>query len=344
MNHQEIRELTRTYEYIGVTYHTLKTGAVPSKKSITGYEPAKWEALLSYAKSTYDFEPEDHFKTVDTSSNGKALTKTFLHLKNGISLYNSCDEVAEFIYHSGSDQAALKDLEARFDEIILNKAAHSIGLIRSRFGRLDITFFDYKLPKHSLIPYLDQATQNFHENMQQALRQEVGSGLFLLYGRPGTGKTSFLKDVISKVPKKALFISPSFSRDLTSPELITLLMEHPNSILIIEDAETVIMERKADNSSSVSNLLNLTDGFLADFLNLNIICTFNTNLKNIDEALLRDGRLKGMHEFAKVQPERAQQIASLLGRDINPDKPVTIAEICSSQCKSENYKSGTIGF
>ena len=121
-------------------------------------------------------------------------------------------------------------------------------------------------------------------------------------------------------------------------------MEYPDSILVIEDAETVIMERKADNSSAVSNLLNLTDGFLADFLNLKIICTFNTELNNIDEALLRDGRLKGMHEFTKINPERAKQIAAQLDRDIQPDKPMTLAEICASESQSVEYKAKEIGF
>ena len=44
---------------------------------------------------------------------------------------------------------------------------------------------------------------------------------------------------------------------------------NPNSVLIIEDAENVIMDRKLNNSGSVSrNLLNISDGLLADFLNV----------------------------------------------------------------------------
>jgi ATP-dependent 26S proteasome regulatory subunit len=104
------------------------------------------------------------------------------------------------------------------------------------------------------------------------------------------------------------------------------------------------MERKADNSNAVSNLLNLTDGFLADFLNLKIICTFNTDLNNIDEALLREGRMKGMHEFTKIQPGRAQKIANVLGSDICPQQSMTLAEICADKNTSHDFKPTKIGF
>lgn len=180
--------------------------------------------------------------------------------------------------------------------------------------------------------------------MVRDLRERHGNGLFLIYGKPGTGKTSFIKEVLGDIPKEALFISPSFTEALTSPALISLLMEYPDSILVIEDAESVIMERQADNSSAVSNLLNLTDGFLADFLNMKIICTFNTEFTNIDEALLRSGRLKGMHEFTEVEPERAAVIARALGREVDPDRPMTIADICDSGLRREEYRAKTIGF
>jgi len=47
------------------------------------------------------------------------------------------------------------------------------------------------------------------------------------------------------------------------------------------------MTRGSDNREQVSALLNLSDGMLADFLRLQIICTINCSAADIDPALLR---------------------------------------------------------
>ena len=62
-----------------------------------------------------------------------------------------------------------------------------------------------------------------------------------------------------------MFLSPDVAGNLMDPDFIQLLINNPNSVLIIEDAENIIMDRKMNNSSSVSNLLNISDGLLADF-------------------------------------------------------------------------------
>ena len=41
----------------------------------------------------------------------------------------------------------------------------------------------------------------------------------------------------------------------------------------------------------MSDLLNISDGLLADFLHVQVICTFNHPLSMVDSALLRKGRL-----------------------------------------------------
>ena len=112
-----------------------------------------------------------------------------------------------------------------------------------------------------------------------------------------------------------------------NPDFIELLIDNPNTVLIIEDAENIIMDRKYESSSSVSNLLNISDGLLADFLNVQLICTFNSALTMVDSALMRKGRLIAKHEFGKLSTEKAQRLSDHLGLKNSIDKPMTIAEI-----------------
>jgi len=329
---------------LGERYHILKRGIIPSSLSVTDFDIEEFESFIQYVRETYRWNEQDYFMRKLHASGEKVHKNILLHLTGHITIWNSGQKEAKLLYDPGSHQETLTDLKHKFKNLQQKKSTHAIGLIRDAGGHLDVAFSDYFMPDHSLIRYLGHDTERFYQTMIQNLNMKNGSGLYLLYGKPGTGKTSFIKDVLSKTSKQALFISPFFTESLTSPHLISLLMEYPNSILVIEDAETVLMERKADNSSAVSNLLNLTDGFLADFLNLKIICTFNTELNNIDGALLREGRLKEMHEFTKIPPERAEKIAGILGKQLDSEDPMTLAEICASERSPREYKSKKIGF
>ena len=108
-------------------------------------------------------------------------------------------------------------------------------------------------------------------------------------------------------------------------------MQYPDSILIIEDAENIILDRKETRNpnQAVSNLLNLSDGLLGDAMRLQIITTFNCEMKAIDPALLREGRLIIEHTFEKLSVDSARR----LGAEMNvPDadkitEPMTLAEI-----------------
>src|SRR5581483_263951 len=113
----------------------------------------------------------------------------------------------------------------------------------------------------------------------------------------------------------------------------------------IEDAENVIMDRKISQDSSVSNLLNISDGLLADFLNVQLICTFNSSLTLVDGALLRKGRLIAKHEFGKLNIEQAQRLSDHFGFDKVINRPMTIAEIANQHERTtEMPTTEVIGF
>ena len=56
------------------------------------------------------------------------------------------------------------------------------------------------------------------------------------------------------------------------------------------------------------------DGLMSDDLGIKFVCTFNEDVKNIDEALMRKGRLACMYEF---KPLSAEKVAVLLPKVVN---------------------------
>jgi hypothetical protein len=105
------------------------------------------------------------------------------------------------------------------------------------------------------------------------------------------------------------------------------------------------MDRKVSNDSSVSNLLNVSDGLLADFLRVQLICTFNHPLSMVDDALMRKGRLIAKYEFGKLSVARGQQLSKHLGFETIINRPMTIAEIANQHEKEAvKDKVEVIGF
>jgi hypothetical protein len=154
------------------------------------------------------------------------------------------------------------------------------------------------------------------------------AGIVLLHGDPGTGKTTYIKHLISKFQDKDfIFIQNEFVNDLLKPAFVSFLLRNKNVILIIEDAEKVVISRDHEaNDSVVSTILQLTDGLFSDFLNIKIICTFNTTIDRLDKALLRKGRMIAKYKFSALSPEKSAALAQKLGHD-NVTGSLTLADI-----------------
>jgi SpoVK/Ycf46/Vps4 family AAA+-type ATPase len=183
-----------------------------------------------------------------------------------------------------------------------------------------------------------------HQNIIKRLSKNNDKGIVLLHGKPGTGKTSYIRYLITSVKKQVIFLPPNMAVAITNPEFLSVLIENPNSIFVIEDAENIVLDRNQNGSSAVSTLLNLSDGLLSDCLNIQIVCSFNTDISKIDAALMRKGRLIAKYEFKELEVEKAQKLSDQLGFKSKILKPTLITDIYNQIEKDFVEKKARIGF
>jgi ATPase family associated with various cellular activities (AAA) len=207
-------------------------------------------------------------------------------------------------------------------------------------GRQEITCQTVTLPPatilsaESLSLHYGPGSDEWHRGFVEKLNHRA-NGLSIFEGRPGTGKTSYLRHLMGvlKESHRFYFVPTSTMGVLSQPEFIGFWAEQRRNhasrrfVVILEDSDAALMTRSSDNREQVSAILNLSDGMLADFLRLQIICTINCSTAEIDPALLRPGRLLCHRVFGRLDYAQATRLAESLGRKLPMASDYSLAEV-----------------
>ncbi len=159
----------------------------------------------------------------------------------------------------------------------------------------------------------------------------------LLYGSPGTGKTSAIKSISSYLKRDIYYLD--ISKIKTNDELTKVFKDinektKDNGVIVMEDIDAmsdIVLEREnkleredkteksdIDDQLTLSHLLNILDGTLTRD---DMIFIATTNYINkIDKALKRPGRFDIIINLSECDRYQYSIIyKSILHRDLNPD-------------------------
>jgi hypothetical protein len=212
----------------------------------------------------------------------------------------------------------------------------NIFMVNQDYGNFNFSKFNINLPETFEIGL--NYGKNFESVSEKIIKSlhENSSGLYMLHGRPGTGKTTYIRYLASVLKKDVIFFPTSFVDEITNPSILSLLKKKQDCVMILEDAEKALTKRSlSDQPSLVSTLLNMTDGILGDILKLNVIVTYNCDRQDIDEALLRRGRLKAEYSFQGLKQDEAKKLIKKLDLDIKAEDNMTLADIYYAKSDEE---------
>ncbi|KAF9283066.1 hypothetical protein BGZ68_005586 [Mortierella alpina] len=131
----------------------------------------------------------------------------------------------------------------------------------------------------------------------------------LLYGSPGTGKTSFIHALAGELGLNIYVVNLS-SKNLTDDTLSELVSDTPSRcLLLIEDVDAAFVQRESKDAATgitFSGLLNSVDGVSAQ--EGRMLCMTTNHLDRLDEALIRPGRVDVRARFGKATRSQAQEL------------------------------------
>jgi len=200
---------------------------------------------------------------------------------------------------------------------------------------------NYRPGIRAAYPWIDETFVNLTDYIDEYIDSEAS--VLILIGPPGTGKTTFIKNMIhrSKANAKVAYDPNVISQD----DFFAGFIADETRFLVMEDADEFLRSR-TDGNSMMHKFLNVSDGLISASDKKLVFSTNLPSINDIDEALMRPGRCFDVLQFRKLTREEAQAVLDEVGSTATiPDgKEISLAELFSTSSTRKVLKRRAIGF
>jgi hypothetical protein len=352
MQHKNLYKIMGLHASFPSKYFTFLFNRVPSTKVFECQietEELKKVLAKNYPDTTLNFIQNGRFGEGPRIYGHYENFQLLAVLKDGLIIENET-KYTTFYYDDRISDEELNELKSAIENSAI-KDQDKGRFFMIKKGQLGDAFklgaFKIKETVVKVSDYYNDDLGAIHNKLISFFDNSNSNGIVLFHGIPGSGKTSYIRNLINSSKCRFIYIPNSLFSHFSDPDFIDFISSFEESAIILEDCEELLRSRMQQQSDTgIANLLNLGDGLLGDALKLKIICTFNCELSKIDEAMLRKGRLVFRYEFGPLNVEKSNRLLSSLGIENQTTEPMSLAEIFNFEHDNHNdsVKKQSIGF
>jgi hypothetical protein len=163
-------------------------------------------------------------------------------------------------------------------------------------------------------PWIDTELKAYYKAFLDSRAQ-----IMVAFGPPGTGKTSFIRDLICEMNLNA-FISYDMKVLTSDSTFVRYLTDSIFDAIIIEDADELLTSERGDSNKIIAKILNISDGLIKLPKKKLIFTTNLPKVEDIDPAIIRPGRCFDVMEFRQLDKAEATAVCVKLGIDLPAKK------------------------